>query len=162
MFVRRGLKPCRRPCQLFINWLRKKLTTVSCGSYNAARNTLLISWKSTDNVFRSFHTVLCWVHVCCIFIKPFLILNRCQAHPQFHFSSSDELCSLVVCRRSSVLPSVEWQILLLTYRLQERTATSSFSPFNLKLAAITSLHRRCISSKLLRNNRSVTTVLTRL
>jgi len=27
-------------------------------------------------VFRSFHTVLCWVHVCCIFIKkPFLILT---------------------------------------------------------------------------------------
>ena len=25
------------------------------------------------NVFRSFHTVLGWVHVCCIFIKPFLI-----------------------------------------------------------------------------------------
>jgi len=29
------------------------------------------------NVFRSFHTVLCWVHVCCIFIKPFLILICC-------------------------------------------------------------------------------------
>ena len=25
------------------------------------------------NVFCSCHTVLCWVHVCCIFIKPFLI-----------------------------------------------------------------------------------------
>jgi len=25
------------------------------------------------NVFRSVHTVLCWVHVCCIFIKPFLM-----------------------------------------------------------------------------------------
>jgi len=30
------------------------------------------------NVFRSFHTVLCRVHVCCIFIKPFLILRQTE------------------------------------------------------------------------------------
>jgi len=54
------------------------------------------------NVFCSCHTVLCWVYVCCIFMKPFLIVLKCKTSTEL--TSTDKKHARSCChRRLSIL-----------------------------------------------------------